>query len=116
MHRATHRCRRVPPPPGPRRAPAGALIGLYHPRCEQWLAYLALRHTRLRGRGRRSGDPVGLTQGTWALLAVYQARRTAVTDAVATAADPPPERPAITHGQVWEVFSYPNLAHLDKPE
>src|SRR5664279_2886243 len=55
---------------------------------------LALRHTLLQGRVLRSGDPAGLTQEMWALLAVYQALRTAVTDAVATMPAPTPTGPA----------------------
>ena len=40
----------------------------------------------------RSGDPEGLRQEMWALLAPYQALRIAVTDAVATAAGTDPGR------------------------
>jgi len=44
----------------------------------------------LQGRVLRSGDPAGLEQEMWALLALYQALRTAVTDAIQTmpGADP----------------------------
>ena len=76
----------------PRRYPAGALIELYHERWEHEITYLALRHTLLQGRVLRSGDPAGLTQEMWALLAVYQALRTAVTDAVATMPGTDPDR------------------------
>ncbi|MGH3096796.1 MAG: IS4 family transposase [Streptosporangiales bacterium] len=75
-----------------RRYPADALIGLYHERWEHEITYLALRHTLLTGRVLRSRDPAGLQQEMWALLAVYQALRTAVTDAVATAGDIDPDR------------------------
>src|ERR1017187_4405289 len=64
--------------------PATALIGLYHERWEHELTYLALRHSLLKGRVLRSGDPEGVKQEMWALLAVYQALRIAVTDAIAT--------------------------------
>ena len=64
--------------------PAQALITLYHERWEHEIAYLALRHTLLGGRVLRSGDPAGLQQEMWALLALYQALRIAITDAVAT--------------------------------
>ena len=64
--------------------PAEALITLYHERWEHEIAYLALRHTLLQGRVLRSGDPAGLEQETWALLALYQALRIAITDAVQT--------------------------------
>lgn len=76
----------------PRRYPASALIELYHERWEHEIAYLALRHTLLNGRVLRSGDPAGLTQEMWAVLAVYQALRTAITDAIATAPGIDPDR------------------------
>lgn len=72
--------------------PADALIRLYHERWEHEITYLALRHTLLGGRVMRSGDPVGLEQEMWALLALYQALRIAVTDAVHTAPGVDPDR------------------------
>jgi hypothetical protein len=72
--------------------PAAALIALYHERWEHEIAYLALRHTLLNGRVLRSGDPAGLEQEMWALLALYQALRIAITDAVATAPGTDPDR------------------------
>ena len=69
--------------------PAGALIALYHERWEHELTYLALRHTLLAGRVLRSHDPEGLRQEMWALLAVYQALRIAITDAIAVPATDP---------------------------
>jgi Insertion element 4 transposase N-terminal/Transposase DDE domain len=72
--------------------PAGALMTLYHERWEHEVTYLALRHTLLNGRVLRSGDPAGIEQETWALLAVYQALRTAVTDAVQTVPGTDPDR------------------------
>jgi hypothetical protein len=66
--------------------PAGKLMTLYHERWEHEVTYLALRHTLLQGRVLRSGDPDGLRQEAWALLALYQALRTAITDAVQAAA------------------------------
>ena len=72
--------------------PAGALIALYHERWEHEIAYLALRHTLLQGRVLRSGDPAGLEQEVWALLALYQALRIAITDAVATVPGTDPDR------------------------
>jgi Transposase DDE domain len=74
-----------------RACPAGALISIYHERWEHETVYLALRHTLLRGRILRSGDPAGLEQEMWALL-VYQALRTAVTDAVQAIAGTDPDR------------------------
>ncbi len=75
-----------------RRYPAGALIALYHERWEHEIAYLALRHTLLHGRVLRSGDPEGLKQEMWALLALYQALRIAITDAVQTVPGTDPDR------------------------
>jgi Insertion element 4 transposase N-terminal/Transposase DDE domain len=72
--------------------PAGALIALYHERWEHEIAYLALRHTLLNGRVLRSEDPAGLEQEMWALLATYQALRTAITDAVQTVPGTDPDR------------------------
>jgi len=76
----------------PRRYPASALIELYHERWEHEITYLALRHTLLAGRVLRSGDPAGLRQEMWAVLAVYQALRIAVTDAIATVPGTDPDR------------------------
>jgi len=72
--------------------PAGALMALYHERWEHEVTYLALRHTLLQGRVLRSGDPDGLRQEAWALLALYQALRTAITDAVQAAPGTDPDR------------------------
>jgi hypothetical protein len=72
--------------------PAQALIALYHERWEHEIAYLALRHTLLQGRILRSGDPAGLQQEMWALLALYQALRIAITDAVETTPGTDPDR------------------------
>jgi Insertion element 4 transposase N-terminal/Transposase DDE domain len=68
-----------------RRYPAGELIRLYHERWEIEVAYLALRHTLLGGYVLRSRDRAGAEQELWALLAVYQALRMAMTDAAETA-------------------------------
>jgi Insertion element 4 transposase N-terminal/Transposase DDE domain len=72
--------------------PAEALIALYHERWEHEVTYLALRHTLLAGRVLRSHDPEGLRQEIWALLALYQALRIAITDAVATVPGTDPDR------------------------
>ena len=72
--------------------PAPALIALYHERWEHEIAYLALRHTLLQGRVLRSGGPAGLQQEMWALLALYQALRIAITDAAATIPGTDPDR------------------------
>jgi len=72
--------------------PADALMTLYHERWEHEITYLALRHTLLQGRALRSGDPAGIEQEMWALLALYQALRTAVTDAVQSVPGTDPDR------------------------
>jgi hypothetical protein len=72
--------------------PATALISLYHERWEHEITYLALRHTLLQGRVLRSCDPEGLRQEMWALLALYQALRIAITDAITTVPGADPDR------------------------
>ena len=72
--------------------PAQALMTLYHERWEHEVTYLALRHTLLQGRVLRSADPAGIEQEMWALLALYQALRIAVTDAVQSVPGTDPDR------------------------
>jgi len=72
--------------------PAAAVTALYHERWEHEITYLALRHTLLEGRVLRSHDPAGLHQEMWALLALYQALRIAITDATATIPGTDPDR------------------------
>jgi hypothetical protein len=72
--------------------PGQTLMTLYHERWEHEVTYLALRHTLLQGRVLRSGDPAGLRQEAWALLALYQALRTAITDAVQAVPGTDPDR------------------------
>ena len=79
-----------------RRYPASALIRLYHERWEHEVAYLALRHTLLNGRVLRSGDPAGLEQEVWALLALYQALRRAMVTAAETVPGTDPDRASFT--------------------
>jgi hypothetical protein len=79
-----------------RRYPAAALIRLYHERWEHEVTYLALRHTLLNGRVLRSGDPAGLAQETWALLALYQALRREMTLAAETVPGTDPDRASFT--------------------
>jgi hypothetical protein len=79
-----------------RRYPAAALIRLYHERWEHEVAYLALRHTLLQGRVLRSGDPAGLEQEIWALLALYQALRREMATAVESVPGTDPDRASFT--------------------
>ena len=79
-----------------RRYSAAALIRLYHERWEHEIAYLALRHTLLTGRVLRSGDPAGLEQEIWALLALYQALRREMVTAVESVPGTGPDRASFT--------------------
>jgi hypothetical protein len=72
--------------------PATRLMALYHERWEHEVAFLALRHTLLGGRVLRSGDPAGLEQEAWALLALYQALRIAIADAIQAVPGTDPDR------------------------
>ncbi|MGI5508668.1 transposase [Streptomyces sp. CA-106131] len=79
-----------------RRYPATALVDLYHWRWEHESAYYALRHTIMNGRLLCSGDPVGIEQEMWALLALHQALRTVMVDAAESAPGTDPDRCAFT--------------------
>jgi hypothetical protein len=79
-----------------RRFPADRLVRLYHERWEIESAYYALRHTLLAGRVLRSGDRPGLEQEIWALLALYQLLRMAMTDAAAARPGTDPDRASFT--------------------
>jgi hypothetical protein len=78
------------------RHPAAVLIALYHQRWEHESAYFALRHSIVGGRVLRSGDPVGVEQEMWALLAVYQVLRTVMVDAVEQVPGTDPDRAGFT--------------------
>jgi hypothetical protein len=80
----------------PRRYPAAALVRLYHERWEIESAYLALRHTLLRGRVLRSGDRPGVEQELWALLTLYQLLRMAMVTATETRPGTNPDRASFT--------------------
>ncbi|MBA4867391.1 IS4/IS5 family transposase, partial [Streptomyces sp. PSKA54] len=79
-----------------RRYPAPALVALYHQRWEHESAYYALRHTIMDGRVLRSGDPVGVEQEMWALLALYQALRTVMVEATESQPGTDPDRCGFT--------------------
>lgn len=76
--------------------PAIRLIRLYAERWEIESAYFALRATLMKGRVLRSRDRFGIEQELWATLTLYQALRTAMTDA-ALAAGADPDRAGFTH-------------------
>lgn len=79
-----------------RRYPAPALVALYHQRWEHESAYFALRHTITDGRVLRSGDPVGVEQEMWALLALYQALRIVMVEAAESRPGTDPDRCGFT--------------------
>ncbi len=79
-----------------RRHPATALVGLYHQRWEHESVYYTLRHTIMNGRNLRSGDPAGIEQEMWSLLALYQALRTVMVDAAKFLPGTDPERCCFT--------------------
>jgi hypothetical protein len=72
--------------------PAAALIRLYHERWEIESAFYALRHTLLDSRVLRCGDPVGIEQEMWALLALYQTLRTVMVAAAESVPGTDPDR------------------------
>jgi hypothetical protein len=80
----------------PGRYPAAELVRLYHERWEIETAYAELKSTILGGRVLRAHTPDGVEQEVWALLTVYQALRTAMTDATDTIAGTDPDRASFT--------------------
>ncbi|TKA00857.1 IS4 family transposase [Actinacidiphila oryziradicis] len=78
------------------RHPATDLFALYHQRWEIEVAFLAIRHTMLKGHILRSGDPQGLRQEMWAQLTVYQLLRTAMIDATDAIEGCDPDRASFT--------------------
>ncbi|WP_409474646.1 IS4 family transposase [Streptomyces sp. HC307] len=79
-----------------RRHPAEDLLALYHQRWEIEVTFLAIRHTMLKGRVLRSGDPQGLRQEMWALLTVHQLLRMAMLDATDAVPGCDPDRACFT--------------------
>ncbi|MFC6507400.1 IS4 family transposase [Promicromonospora citrea] len=80
----------------PHEAPALALVRLYHQRWEIETSYAELKSTMLGGRVLRARHPAAVVQETWALLAGYQALRTAMADAVLARPDVDPDRASFT--------------------
>jgi transposase IS4-like protein/DDE family transposase len=78
------------------RYPAADLAVLYHERWEIETAYLELKSTILGGRVLRARTPDGIEQEIYALLVTYQALRTAIADAAATAPGADPDRASFT--------------------
>lgn len=66
----------------PRRYPAAQIVALYHQRWEIESAYCELKSGLLDRRVLRARHPTRIDQEIWALLALYQAIRIAIADAV----------------------------------
>jgi hypothetical protein len=90
--RSADGCRLITTLTDPARYPAGDLAVLYHERWEIETAYLELKSTILGGRVLRARTPDGIEQEIYALLVTYQALRTAIADAAATAPGTDPDR------------------------
>jgi hypothetical protein len=76
--------------------PAAEIVRLYHDRWEIETAYLELKSTILGGRVLRAKTPAGLEQEIYALLAAYQALRTAIADATIGQPGIDPDRASFT--------------------
>jgi Insertion element 4 transposase N-terminal/Transposase DDE domain len=76
--------------------PAETLIRLYAERWEIESAFFSLRSTLMEGRVLRSGDRFGIEQELWSNLALYQALRTVMTDAVESRPGTDPDRAGFT--------------------
>jgi hypothetical protein len=76
--------------------PAERLIRLYAERWEIESAFFALRATLMAGWVLRSGDRFGIEQELWATLALYQALRTVLVDAVQSRPGTDPDRASFT--------------------
>jgi hypothetical protein len=76
--------------------PAAEIIALYHERWEIETSFAELKSTTLGGRVLRARTPGGVDQEIYALLVIYQALRTAITDAVLARPDLDPDRGSFT--------------------
>ena len=76
--------------------PASELIKLYHCRWEVETAYLEIKSSILGGRVLRARTADGIDQEVYALLAVYQILRTAMTDATDSRPGTSPDRASFT--------------------
>ena len=94
--RATGRYRLITTLADPARYPAAEVIALYHQRWEVETCYFEVKSTILGGRVLRARTPDGIEQEAWALLVTYQALRTAIADAAATAPGAGPDRASFT--------------------
>lgn len=78
------------------RYPAAELIRLYHRRWEIETAYLEIKSSILGGRVLRARTTQGIDQEVYALLVVYQALRTTMTDATDSQPGTSPDRASFT--------------------
>jgi len=78
------------------RFPAPALVTLYHERWEVESTYLEIKSTLLGRRVLRSPNPALIAQEIYALLAVYQVVRIAITDAAEATDGVDPDRASFT--------------------
>jgi hypothetical protein len=80
----------------PHRFPAFPIVRLYHERWEVESVYLEIKSTLLGRRVLRSSNPALIAQEIYALLAVYQVVRLAITDATDVIDGVDPDRASFT--------------------
>jgi hypothetical protein len=80
----------------PQRFPAFAIVRLYHERWEVESTYLEIKSTLLGRRVLRSPNPALIAQEIYALLAIYQVVRIAITDAADATDGVDPDRASFT--------------------
>ena len=80
----------------PSEASAEQLVRLYHERWEIETAYCELKSVLQNGHVLRGKHPAAVAQELWAILSVYQALRTAMTDAILHRPDIDPDRLSFT--------------------
>ncbi len=78
------------------RFPAFAVVKLYHERWDVESTYLEIKSTLLGRRVLRSAHPALIAQEIYALLAVYQVLRIAITDAAESTDGVDPDRASFT--------------------
>ncbi len=81
----------------PQRFPAFAIVKLYHERWEVESTYLEIKSTLLGRRVLRSPNPALIAQEIYALLAIYQVVRIAITDAAEATDGVDPDRASFTN-------------------
>jgi len=79
------------------RFPAFAVVKLYHERWDVESTYMEIKSTLLGRRVLRSAHPALIAQEIYALLAVYQVLRIAITDAAESTDGVDPDRGQLHH-------------------